>query len=127
MDGYTKDMENVQQCIGNVIERVSFDGDSLALHFEDLSTLRMHDAAQYCCENRYMTCDDELETFSGAKLVSVEVRDITQREEHRYDVHEIKTLVITTTKGAITAFTHNVHNGYYGGFHLKAHYLRAYN
>jgi hypothetical protein len=35
---------------------------------------------------------------------------------HDYDVHEVQFLIVDTDKGSFTCESHNVHNGYYGGF-----------
>ena len=37
-------------------------------------------------------------------------------------VHEVQFLNIETSLGIITFETHNEHNGYYGGFYIKAVY-----
>jgi len=82
--------------------------------------LILRDTGQSCCEHRFMTCDDDLSTFAGAKLVAVEVRDVQVRECGVAEVEEAQFLVVTTDKGAITVANHNEHNGYYGGFCISA-------
>lgn len=77
------------------------------------------DAGQSCCEHRYMTTDDELETFKDAKLVGID-RVYVEDETEYGDPHEQVFVKVETTKGTITCVTHNQHNGYYGGFDIRS-------
>lgn len=77
------------------------------------------DEGQSCCERRYITCDDDLPSYVGAKIVGMDVvpgPDV----DAEYDVHEQMFVKIETTKGTLTLTTHNEHNGYYGGFAVVA-------
>lgn len=79
--------------------------------------LIIYDNGQSCCERRYITCDDELDSYVGAKIVGLEAvcgPDV----DAEYDVHEQMFVKLETTSGTITLTTHNEHNGYYGGFDL---------
>ena len=103
------------------IDRVWFDNEDNALVVETGgNVVAFYDAGQCCCENRYMTCDDDLDQFAGAKLLSVEEREGPTEEGEYGEEHETAFLKIVTDKGDITACTHNEHNGYYGGFSIFA-------
>lgn len=87
--------------------------------------LIIYDNGQSCCERRYITCDDELDSYVGAKIVGFEaVRgpDVElEADEDGWvsgDAHEQMFVKLETTSGTITLTTHNEHNGYYGGFAL---------
>lgn len=106
-------------------ERVGFfpEGtDLVAIRFDDGTGLNLWDAGQDCCEERYMTCDDDLSAFVGAKFLGAEERDGTGalKNADDSDVHETTFLVVKTSLGDFTVCTHNEHNGYYGGFNLTA-------
>lgn len=101
-----------------LIESAELRDDALFLHFTDKTAIRFMDEGQSCCEHRYMTCGDDLTTFAGAKFVGAEIREAPDaHEEDDYgEPHEVQFLVVKTDRGNITCETHNVHNGYYGGF-----------
>lgn len=83
-------------------------------------SLRVWDDGQSCCESRYATTDDELDTFAGAKLVGIELVNVPDADTELIDeYHEQVFVKIETTAGTITLVTHNEHNGYYGGFHIR--------
>jgi hypothetical protein len=67
-----------------------------------------------------MSTDDDLSAFIGAALREVELRDGPKSRGEDGDVHEQQFLVVMTDRGAFTIANHNDHNGYYGGFVLKA-------
>ena len=81
--------------------------------------LLLWDGGQSCCEARYTTTDDAVEEFVGATLVDVDLLDADTIEDD-YGVHEQQFLRVQTDRGDMTFVTHNEHNGYYGGFLLKA-------
>ena len=96
-------------------------GDDDALHFvfDDGYKMRLSDEGQSCCEHRYMRTDDNLDDFLGATLVDAEVKDGPEIESE-WEIHDTQFLVVTTSKGVFTMTTHNEHNGYYGGFSIRA-------
>lgn len=113
--------------LGRPIAQARMDEDVLYLRFEGGGTLRIWDNGQSCCENRYMTTDDELDTFVGAKLVDIDIArgpDVEEEpDEDGYtsgDPHEQMFVKLETTMGTITLVTHNEHNGYYGGFDVES-------
>lgn len=112
----------VNRAIGKTIATVEV-GEDIVVTFDDGATLRIHDAGQSCCESRYITCDDDLASFVGDVLVSIEEKDGTQQPTSEYgEEHEIVFIEFTTRNGSFTACTHVEHNGYYGGFSLEASY-----
>ncbi len=106
------------KCIGKTIALVELCDDILCLKFADGVSLHVFDDARYCCETRYMCTDDNLAEFSGAKLLSIEVK-YPDAERGEFGEHEIAFLEIGTGFGSFTLATHNEHNGYYGGFDIR--------
>ena len=105
--------------IGKVIEDITLIDDEIKITFEDQSRIMIWDDGQSWCESRYTVCDEDLSNYSGHKLVSVIDRDCEVKDEN-YGVHEINFLDVVTDKGKIQFRSHNEHNGYYGGFSMKA-------
>jgi hypothetical protein len=102
---------------------------ALIITFRDSSELHMYDDASYCCETRYMSTDDDLNYFAGAQFCGAEVHDgpnlKEEDDEESYgNEHETQFLHVETTKGIFVIQTHNIHNGYYSGFHLDAHRIQ---
>lgn len=113
-------MKNLNMFVGKVIESVVLDSDDV-LHFvfTDGSKMRLWDDGQNCCEHRYMMTDDDLSSFSGTKLVGIEVLDAPDMEDEYGNCHEVQFLEVMTNRGCFTMTTHNEHNGYYGGFCVR--------
>lgn len=111
----------IEVSIGKTITRATLTETNLALTLGDGSTLHIEDNGQSCCEYRYMTTDDTLGQYDGAKFLGVEVNKV----EETGDVHEIAFLDVQTSAGVMTVQTHNEHNGYYGGFSLAARVVGA--
>jgi hypothetical protein len=100
---------------------VDSETETLSIKFEGCSgKLLIWDNGQSCCETRYMSTDDLLPTFTGAKLVGFEVVDGPDIEDEYGDAHEQMFVKLETTMGTITLVTHNEHNGYYGGFDIES-------
>lgn len=121
LGGNENSVKAFQSTINKTITELSLGADD-ALHFtfEDGSKLKLFDDGQICCESRYMRTDDNLSAFVGSKLLDAEVRGAPDEPNEYGDVHEVAFLIITTDKGAFTMATHNEHNGYYGGFSIRA-------
>lgn len=119
LGGNTDDIAAINASIGKTIASVALADNELRLTFADGSVLRLWDAGQSCCEERYMVCDDDLASFAGDALVGVGIKE-APNVEYEYGEHEVQFLEVMTSGGAITAATHNEHNGYYGGFWIKA-------
>jgi hypothetical protein len=93
--------------------------DTLCIKLRNGAVLSISDQGQDCCEHRYMSTDDDFADYVGATLLSVEVR-AGGNIPNEYEYHETQFLVVTTSKGVFTMVNHNEHNGYYGGFWVRA-------
>lgn len=118
MDKYT--LKNIKKCIGQTIKQIVVHDSIITIDFYPKKEnyefrLILKDQETICCENRYYTCDDDL-NVDGEKLISIELEDGNMIET--YDVHETKFLKIKTDKNTIIACSHNVNNGNYGGIDL---------
>lgn len=109
---------DVRKAIGLDIEALHC-GDDFTLRFKT-GTLVLADVMHNCCETRTITCDDDLPSFVGARLLGIEVLEGDGKHDGYHDVHETMFVRIHTNKGDIVVCTHNHHNGYYGGFDLQA-------
>jgi hypothetical protein len=119
LGGNRETVEAWQASKGKKITSLTLADDRLTFTLEDNSKFLLYDDGQSCCESRYMQTDDNLLDFVGGKLKDVEIRE-APNQDGEYDTHEVQFLVIKTTKGNITVATHNLHNGYYGGFAIVA-------
>lgn len=108
----------IAACIGKRIDKVRADRTAVYLDMEH-GTLRLADEEQQCCEERYVTCDDT-GPAGGARLLRVEVAGGACGPSDCYEEHDIQFLRVITDKGVFVAETHNIHNGYYGGFEMCA-------
>jgi hypothetical protein len=66
-----------------------------------------------------MRTDYNLSDYVGAKLLGAEVMDAPPISA-QYEEHEVQFLHVKTSKGTFTMSSHNEHNGYYGGFSIRA-------
>lgn len=104
---------------GRKIVGAAFAGNRMTLRFDDGVSIDITDEGQSCCEERYMTCDDDVKSIVGQTLKHIVVKSQEDNSDNDYGAHEICFLEIQTDKGSITFATHNKHNGYYGGFGLN--------
>lgn len=80
-------------------------------------TIAIFDNGESCCEHRYMTTYDDLQSLVGHELrhikamATADIRDTSEE-------HEIVFVEIGTDVGFVTIVNHNEHNGNYGGFGL---------
>ena len=105
--------------IGKRIVKMRLRDDVLTIRLEDGTGVALKDDGQSCCEWRYMRTDDDLEDFDGSTLLGGETRDAPDVNDGG-ECHEVQFLVIKTDKGDATFSSHNEHNGYYGGFSIRA-------
>lgn len=107
--------------LGKTITSLELGGDD-ALHFtfQDGSRMKFEDVGQSCCEQRYMRTDDDLASFVGAKFVGAQLKEAPEVEDEYGETHEVQFLEIETDRGSFTMANHNEHNGYYGGFEIRA-------
>lgn len=118
--GNEKSVEAFNYGVGKKITALSL-GDDNRLHFvfEGGYKMCVYDDGQSCCETRYMHTNDKLEDFVGSVLQSATVQE-APNIPHEWGEHEVAFLVVTTSLGVFTCETHNEHNGYYGGFLVRA-------
>jgi hypothetical protein len=94
----------------------------VSIIFEDASILYIQDEQQYCCEKRYITCDDDFSQFIGSHLTKFDVSEtsVTYEDDDEIDdeCHDAMFVKMHTTKGFFTLVTHNEHTGYYAGFDI---------
>jgi hypothetical protein len=127
LGGNEESIKDFKRGVGKKITALSLSDDRLHFVFEDGYKMDMFDDGQSCCENRYMTTDDDLASFVGSILVGAELREAPTIEDEYGDPHEIQFLLINTSLGTFTCETHNEHNGYYGGFWVIARAINNAN
>lgn len=101
------------------IDESACDDGALIIEFEDVGKLVIADRGRSCCEARYMTCDDDLNSFVGARIAHIDLEAGSDEQNGDYGYHEEAFLKVRTTNGDFTVVNHNVHNGYYGGFNVS--------
>ena len=119
LSGNEKTLNVLKSSLGKTISKVELADDKLRFTFTDNSKIILFDDGQSCCENRYMTTDDDLQFFKDCTFDKIEIRDAPNLPDE-YGDHEVQFLLITTSKGIFTMETHNEHNGFYGGFEVVA-------
>ena len=125
LGGNEETVSAVKESIGKTIVKMSLTDDSyfritcFRITFEDGSVLVLWDDGQSCCERRYMHTDDKLEEFLGAKFIGAEIKS-APAIPYEDGYHEVQFLDMKTDKGVFQMASHNEHNGYYGGFYIKA-------
>lgn len=115
-------VEAFKEAMGKKIKSLTLDEKAIHFEFEDGYKMKLFDDGQSCCESRYMRTDDVLKYYIGAVFMDAEIKEAAPLKNDRddCDVHEIEFLDIKTDKGVFTLTSHNEHNGYYGGFSIKA-------
>ena len=103
---------------GQNIEAVEMKDERLVLLLSNGKKISIFDNGQDCCESRYMTTDDDIQSLVGASLVRIESKPGPETVGEDDNAHEIVFVEVGTDKGFITIVNHNEHNGYYGGFAL---------
>lgn len=116
LGGNAETVEVHQRAIGKTIKSAKLSDDVLKFEFTDGTGLNVWDDGQSCCEERYMTTDDDLSAFAGAEFRGLDLRDGPTVVGGYGDVHEVQFLIVKTSLGDFTMETHNEHNGYYSGF-----------
>ena len=89
----------------------------LFLTFDSGEKISIYDGGQCCCEHRYMSTDDDVQSLVGNTLTSIEIKSGAGLE-YGEDGEETQFLEIRTDQNFVTIVNHNEHNGYYGGFAL---------
>ena len=123
LGGNENSVKSFQASIGKKIVALELVNEELVFTFDDATKMKLFDGGQSCCEHRYMTTDDDLESFIGSTLTSAETREAPSVDDEHGETHEVQFLLVATSKGVFTMETHNEHNGYYGGFWVIAETL----
>lgn len=123
LGGNKETVDNFLRVKGKEISSLEIKDNELLVGFSDGDKIKIFDNGQSCCENRYMSTDDDLNYYIGSKLLDGELADGGEKGDE-YDVHEQQFLKITTSKGVFTIVNHNEHNGYYGGFSVVVETIR---
>lgn len=102
---------------GRRIIRAEIIDNKLKLWLDNGRCIAIWDNSQSCCESRYMSTDDDVQSLVSHTLTRIETKvgpDITDG----WGDHETCFVEVGTSVGFITLINHNEHNGYYGGFDL---------
>lgn len=108
--------------VGKTIAEVEIAENELLFSFSDGSKMKLFDDGQSCsaCSLRYMDSDDDLPYFVGSTFQDAAVQDGPTDDKSSGDIEESAFLIISTSKGQFTVVNYNEHNGYYGGFLIRA-------
>lgn len=110
---------------GEKIACLAVESDALTLTFDSGRAVVVRDDGQSCCEERSMTCDDDLAYHAGATFLGAEIAEAPNIDDPNGEDHEVQFLRIKTSLGIVTVANHNRHNGYYGGFWVEAKVVEA--
>jgi hypothetical protein len=110
--------ESPKKYYGRKITKVELKNNELHLSFEDGVTIMLWDAANSCCESRYMRTDDDPQILVGNVLTLIEERD-TKDFDDANESHQAVFVEVKAGDSWITIANHVEHNGYYGGFGLS--------
>ncbi len=111
----------ITACLGAIVATIWLRDNALSIGFADGRKLRIADEGQNCCERRYASTDDDLQSVVGGEFRGAEVRAAGEPEGCDCgESHEVCVLIVQTSKGDVTVANHNEHNGYYGGFCMNA-------
>jgi len=119
LGGNTETVNAVKSALGKTIQTVKLEGNELIFNFTDGTGLKMFDDGQSCCEDRYMATSDDLKEYENTTLLDFELKNAPNVEDE-YGEHEVQFLDVKTSNGVFQMANHNEHNGYYGGFWIKA-------
>jgi hypothetical protein len=109
--------ESPDKYYGLTIADAKVSDSELSITFDNGVSIKIWDDGQSCCEERFITCDDNASQLVGGKLVEISSSE-SKYQEDDYETHETCFVTVKTDQDLITMTTHNIHNGYYGGFGL---------
>ena len=112
--------DNFEEFFGKKITSTRLDDERLIIEFEGDIALQIYDDGQSCCEYRYMSTDDDIQSLVGHTLVSIIEKEGPIEDDDYGDVHETCFVEVQTNVGSITLVNHNENNGYYCGFCMVA-------
>lgn len=111
-------MKNFEKYIGKRISSAAIIDDVFVIKFEDRTKIGIADHGQSCCEDRFMTTDDDVTALAGTSLISIEEKPGPDVDDDN-NCHEICFVEIQTDRISLQLVNHNIHSGYYGGFNMK--------
>ena len=115
--------EIMKRCAHRKIDDIVVEENHTSILFDGME-LVITDNGQSCCEQRYMSTDDDATYHVGSLFMGIALGSVEEDTGARPDVcgdgdaHDIQFLDIYTTLGVISIANHNEHNGYYGGFDI---------
>lgn len=112
---FSNKKDAAEKYYGKQIQNAEIIEDELIITFSDGIKVAILDDGQSCCEERYMTCDDDVNDLIGNELRAIQIKDGGEKEDN-YESYEWAFVDIVTDKSVVQLCTHNKHNGYYGGF-----------
>jgi hypothetical protein len=119
----------IEPCKNKIIETIRFYENLISIVFSDNTALELKDATSGCCNQTYLTCDDDLSSFTGQRLIDVDLGVITHYEDDTAEpggnnCHDIVFLNVRLASGEVIVFSgHNHHNGGYEGFDVNCKYI----
>ena len=119
LTGNADSVEAFKGALNKTIASLALEDNALHFTFDGGSKIKLFDDGQSCCEERYMTTDDDLSYYIGSQLLDAEIKEAPSVQDEDGE-HEVQFLEIVTSRGAFVMETHNIHNGYYGGFLIRA-------
>lgn len=111
--------KNPDDYYGKKILDAKFINNEILIIFDDGVKIKIWDDVQSCCEYRYITTDDKIESLVGQTLIEIRTKEVADQKTKYDEVHEIVFIEIQGSQSVVTFCTHNEHNGYYGGFGLS--------
>lgn len=120
MSDHSEEVDRLDRATGKTIKKIKLENNALWIRFTDGAGIKVFDDGQSCCEHRYMTTDDDLSAFVGARFLEIEIREAPSLP-NEWGEHEVQFLLVNTSLGTFTMETHNEHNGYYSGFWIAVH------
>lgn len=90
----------------------------LRLELDGGATIHLWDDCQSCCERRYMSTDDDVQSLVGHRLTHIKPKRVECVESEHGGEDETCFVEVGTDDGFVTIVNHNEHNGFYGGFGL---------
>lgn len=97
--------------------RLDAENNEFFIQFTDGVSISIWDDGQSCCEERFMSSDDDASSIVGGTLTDISVK-YAAPQYGEYTQEDVAFVQITTTIGVVVISNHNHHNGHYGGFSL---------
>lgn len=119
--GEPKGLFDESAILGKTIDSITLDKkeDIIRIAIDGGPRVIIRDEGGEGSEERYISTDDNLQAFSGARYLGSEIREPQDLGEADW-YHEVQFFVIKTDRGNLTFESHNKHNGFYGGFLIRA-------